>query len=150
MAKRYQFRLQPVLKHRQRVEEQKQVELAEAQTRRRREETELAALEAREDDAVERLEQQGLVGRLDVELLRHGLTYLELLGKDITTQTATVTEARQQAEQKRQDTVRAQQDRRVLEKLKERGHRRWQLETGRAETRALDEMAVTRHVRKTD
>lgn len=147
MAKRYQFRLQPVLRHRERVEEQKQVELADAQRARQSEEEKLAALQGQEARAVELLEQQGMVGRLDVEFVKQGLSYLQTLAGDIDTQEEAVTEAQEQAEERRQETVRAMQDRKVLEKLRERGRQRWQQEVNREESRFLDELAVTRHKR---
>ena len=142
---KFHFRLQPVLDHRLRQEEVAQVELAQAQTAQLKEESALQALHAAEAAAIDELERQRFTGRLDIEALQLGLGYLGVLKAQILRQTHVVARARQHTEAKRQELVARVQERKTLERLRERQLEAFTREQNRAEAREADELVIMRH-----
>ena len=142
---RFTFRLQPVLDHKQRQEELAQVEHAQAQAAQLKEEGALHRLNEAEAAAIDELERQRFTGRLDIEALQLGLGYMDVLKAQILRQTQIVARVRQQTETKRQELVARVQERKTLEKLRERQLETFTREQNRIEARDADEMVVMRH-----
>ena len=146
--RRFRFRLQSVLEHRLRQEEVAQVELSQAKTAQLKEENALQALHAAEAAAIAELERQRFTGRLDIEALQLGLGYLDALKGQILRQTHVVARAQQHAEAKRQELVARVQERKTLERLRERQLETFTREQNRLEAREADELVIMRHAHR--
>jgi flagellar protein FliJ len=144
---RFTFRLQTVLEHKQRLEELAQLDHAQAQAAQVREEGSLGQLQQAEDNGFSELERQRFAGRLDIESLRFGMTYLDALKVQITRQEQVVDRVRKATDAKREHLVGAMQDRKVFDRLKEKQRSDFDREAARRETADLDEMVVMRHGR---
>lgn len=116
--RKFKFSLEPILDHRERIEEEKQQIFAARQLELRQAEEELARLNSdykrfstilREDHA-----------RLATEELRWHYAHLEYLDRCITMQHAVISQRRGAAERARLDLVEASKDRKVMEKLKDK------------------------------
>jgi flagellar FliJ protein len=116
--RKFKFSLEPVLDHRERIEDEKQLILAARQRELQEAEQELARLNGefkrysttlREDHA-----------RLATEELRWHYAHLEFLDRCMTMQHAVILQRRTAVERARQDLVEASKDRKVMEKLKDK------------------------------
>ncbi len=145
---RFHFRLQPVLDHKQRQEDLAQVEMAQAQTAQLKEEGTLHQLNQAEAAAISELERQRFTGRLDIEALQLGLGYIDVLKAQILRQTQIVARAQQHTETKRQELVARVQERKTLEKLRERQLDTFTQEQNRIEARDADELVIMRHAHR--
>ena len=142
---RFTFRLQTVLEHKQRLEELAQLDHAQAQAIQVREERSLGQLHDAEDRGFAELERQRFDVRLDIESLRFGMTYLDALKVQITRQEQVVGRVRKATDTKREQLVGAMQDRKVLERLREKQRADFDKEMARREAAEQDEMVVMRH-----
>lgn len=143
----FRFRLQPVLDHRRRVEEQAQLEHAQAEAARQREEGALAGLRHAEESAFEELERQRFTGVLDVEALQLGMGYLDVLKLQIQRQEGIVTRVCEHVDARREHLVACMQERRVLDRLREKQLAAFSAEQNRLEAAAADEIVVMRYGR---
>lgn len=116
--RKFKFALDPVLDHRERIEDEKQQVLAERRRELKAAEDELARLNAefkrystvlREDHA-----------SLSSEELRWHYAHLEYLDRCMTMQHGIIFQRRAAVERARTDLVEASKDRKVIEKLKDR------------------------------
>jgi flagellar protein FliJ len=141
MAKRFRFRLEPVLRLRQRREEERQRELAAAQRLVLEEEDRIRRLaeeKDREQDEVVRLYgEHADFGRilpihrhLNIVNIRRGFSEQALAGRA------------QEMEARREVFLEARKKRRALDLLKERRAAEHRAEENAAETRYLNEIAV--------
>ena len=144
---RFTFRLQTVLEHKQRLEELAQLEHARAQAAQDHEERSLAQLHDAEARGFAELERQRFDGRLDIESLQLGMTYLDALKVQITRQAQIVARVRRATEVKREALVASMQERKALERLREKQLKDFQVAELRREQVAQDEMVVMRHGR---
>lgn len=145
---RFTFRLQPVLEHKQRLEDLAKVELAQRQALQRAEELALQGLAEAESNAVVELERQNMIGRLNIEALQLGMGYLDALKLQIQRQEQVVQRVQQQAEAKRGELVGRMQERKAMEQLRAHKLAAFQREEDRRETREADEMVVMRYARE--
>lgn len=115
---KFKFALEPVLDHRERIEDEKQQVLAERARELKAAEDELARLNGefkrysivlREDHA-----------SLSSEELRRHYAHLEYLDRCMTMQHGIIFQRRAAVERARADLVEASKDRKVIEKLKDR------------------------------
>ncbi|MBI3974213.1 MAG: flagellar export protein FliJ [Chloroflexi bacterium] len=141
---RFTFRLQPVLEHKQRLEDAAQIELSRCWEAQRREEAALNEYAEAEAGAIRELERQRFTGRLDIEALQLGLRYLDILKAQIQRQTQVVQRVQRQTEAKRQELVGYMQERKMLEKLRQRQLGVFTVEQNRLEAREVDELVVMR------
>ncbi len=146
MIKKFTFRLEQVLRHRANMEEVRERALAEVEERLARERVVLAdllglraevldglaALQAAAFDVTQRDQYQGYLGWLATEVDREH----RLLGELETLRDA-----------KRAELVRASQDRRIVEKLKDRERGEHQNLVARLDQQALDEVATNAFAR---
>jgi flagellar FliJ protein len=114
--RKFKFALQPVLGHRERIEQDKQQTLGKRQAELRAAEDELERLNGnfkrfsivlREDHA-----------QLSTEELRWHYAHLEYLDRCITMQYGVISQRRSAVDRARLDLVEASKDRKVMEKLK--------------------------------
>ena len=145
---RFTFRLQPVLEHKQRLEDLAKVELAQRQALQRAEELALQGLAEAESNAVVELERQNMIGRLNIEALQLGMGYLDALKLQIQRQEQVVQRVQQQAEAKRGELVGRMQERKAMEQLRAHKLAAFKREEDRRETREADEMVVMRYARE--
>lgn len=145
---KFVFRLETVLDHKRRVEEMAQVEHAQAQAVQVREEGALAQLQMSESNGFAELERQRLTGRLDIESLQLGMAFLDALKLQIQRQEQIVTRVRRATEAKREQLVTAMQERKTLERLREKQYADYLAEANRREAAAIDDLVVMRHARE--
>ncbi len=146
MAK-FSFRLQTVLEHKQRLEELAQLEHARALAAQVTEERSLAQLHDAEGRGFSELERQRFQGKLDIESLQLGMTYLDALKVQITRQVQVVDRVRKASEVKRELLAGAMQERKAFERLREKQLKDFTQEQIRRELVEQDEMVVMRHRR---
>jgi flagellar FliJ protein len=144
------FRLQSVLSYKEKREEVVETELAHLRQACRTEEEGLARIQEQENaviDGMSRMQRESV--RVDVVGMEQRLSYLNLLGERADVQTGKVEQARKQVEGKREELVVASQEKRVLEKLKERDAREAFTGARRAEDRVNDEISIVQfHLRR--
>ena len=140
----FKFRLQTVLEHKQRLEDMAQLEHAQAQASQAKEERALGQLREAEGRGFDELERQRFDGRLDIEALQIGMTYLDALKVQITRQEQVVDRTRRATAAKRERLIVAMQERKALERLRETQQQAFTLEEARREAVAQDEMVVMR------
>lgn len=118
--RKFRFALAPVLAHRQRIEDQRQQELAAAQHALNVATAELLRLheEFRKNSNVLREDHK----RFDVEQLRLHYAHLEFLDRAITAQEAAVAHCKAEHAHARLRLLEASKEKKALEKLKERRH----------------------------
>lgn len=147
---RFTFKLDPVLRHRVNVEQQRQRDLAIVQARMAELEAQLRALDAEVKQSNDVMRQNHLVGRIDPSLLAAHRRYLSATQRralEIAQQMAAVQRSMDEA---RLALAAAARDRKILEKLRERQLAGWQAEAARRENLALDEVAMQMSYRRKD
>jgi flagellar FliJ protein len=135
--KKFAFRLQPVLEHRERIEDEKQQTLAVKQRALDESERELARLN---DDF--RAHANGLRERhkaLTADELRLHYAHLQFIDRSIVAQIHVVAERRVALDRARIDLLAASKDRKVVEKLKDRRREAHSVEELRVEQNELDD-----------
>jgi flagellar export protein FliJ len=144
MAKIYRFRLEPILRHRRRLEDTAAMDLAAA---RQRAERIAARLVAIHDEAVEgRLALLEAAGRGSPGVqLRRLAGNVECLRSEAAAVAALLTTERSREEQARARLVQAAQNRRALELLAESQRAAHQREERIQERRAADDLASSAH-----
>lgn len=142
--RKFKFSLEPVLDHRERLEEEKQQVFAARQRELQEAEQELARLNGdfkrfstalRDDHA-----------RLSTEELRWHYAHLEYLDRCITMQHAVISQRRTAVERARLELVEASKDRKVMEKLKGKKFEEHQALEASLEQKELDDANNRRFV----
>ncbi|MBV8074046.1 MAG: flagellar export protein FliJ [Candidatus Eremiobacteraeota bacterium] len=142
---RFVFRLAPVLRHRERIEEEKKLLLAAAQRKLFEAESERQRLRNRREELATELVAEHR--KIDGETLRMTYAHLDFLAREITAADWRVAAATQAVDLARDYLVRATKDRKVLERLRERQLEAFNVEQLRLEQRDLDEANSRRHAR---
>lgn len=142
---RSKFHLQPLLSYKQNLEEVLQVELAQLTSAHAREQEELERLERSRDDVARQLRAYESEGQLNLELIKLTHGFLESLRARVAAQSEAVARLAGQVETKRRDLVKAMQERKVLEKLKEKYLAELQEQAEKQEMRVNDEIGTGRH-----
>jgi|SRR5579872_5120433 len=142
---RFVFRLAPVLRQRERIEEQKKLLLA-------REQRVLADAEARREmlrNKRESLARELIVEHrnLDFEGLRLAYAHLDFLAREITAADWHVAACQQAVDRAREVLVRASKDRKILDRLQEHQRDAFKREELRLEQRELDDDNARRYSR---
>ncbi|MEA4883648.1 MAG: flagellar export protein FliJ [Clostridia bacterium] len=140
----FSFRLEPVLEHKRRLEDQAKQEFARAKDVERRATEELDGLENAYGDG-----QGDMVSVMrdvmDLDEVTSYQRYLTKLRSDIVNQTDLVTQLHTTSEEKRSDAVDGMRARKVVEKLKDRQYAQYVVEEKRVEQKQTDEFATTRY-----
>jgi flagellar protein FliJ len=137
MAKRFAFNLQPVLDHRQRIEDEKKQVVALRRRACDEAKAELDRLngEFREHATLVRTQHH----EFDGETLRAHYGHLHFLDRVIDAQIRLLAERQAALERARKDLVAAQKDRKVVDKLKERRRAAFVAEEMRIEQSELED-----------
>jgi len=136
----FHFQLEAVLRHRERLEKDCQRDVAVAQAEMGRIQSELRALNHQVQTTTADVRQNHLTGRLDLSFLAAHRRYV--LGMQRRAMGLVQKAAQQQrvVEEAQKKLAEAMKQRKVLEKLRERQHRRWAEGLARGEARELDEV----------
>jgi len=146
MIKKFQFRLEQVLRHRANLLEMKERALAEVEAQLVRERRVLAGLLELKAEVLAELAnlQSGEFIREERDIYQH---YLDWLGEEQARETRAISDLEALVEAKRSELVHAQQDHKIVERLKERQHGAYVQEVARADQAVLDEVAGTAFAR---
>ncbi|MCB0112530.1 MAG: flagellar export protein FliJ [Caldilineaceae bacterium] len=137
------FRFQAVLDYRQRIVEDRQRHLADAQRAWRVEMDGLDALREQRARFAAQLEEM-LQGVLHVDEIEHHYRYLAALDLAIKAQEAVVETAEEAAEAARADLEEALKERKTMEKLKEYDRERLLEAIAQDEAKAVDDLNIAR------
>lgn len=142
---RFVFRLAPVLRYRERIEDEKKLMLAGEQRKLAEAEAERNALKSRR----EALAREMVSGhkRFDAETLRMTYAHLDFLAREINVADWRVATCVQAVNAAREALVRASKDRKILDRLRERARENFNREEQRVEQRDLDEANSQRYMR---
>lgn len=141
------FHLEPVLRQRQRAEDQLQRELAQFLRQQLIFQNQLRAMQQDISDDKRRM-AASLVGVVDVSRIRQHAAHsgqVTMRAHQIVLRLAAL---ESQVEQSRERLNRAVRARKAIELLRDRQHRRWKQEQDRREAAQLDELAVQRFARR--
>lgn len=153
MAARYRFRLEPVLRVRRRKEDILKGELASLKRACEMEKAVIEGLMEARDGSFDELasltrgEQSSELDLVQVALYE---AYLLGLGRSIEQETQRLDELNSKAELKLEEVVKASKDKKIVERLKEKGYQAYMREAARVEQNELDEVGTTqrRHRRE--
>ena len=146
MAK-FKFRLQKVLEMRTQREQLLQRQYNELRKQAELEKMRLLKLIQDQETAREELSAKQR-GTIAINEVMDYLAYLEVLKHDIERQTVVLREAEERAEEARQELLRASQEKKAVEKLKEKQFEEFQKEQQRLEVVFLDEVSSSRYNRQ--
>jgi len=143
--KRFHFALQPVLEQRERVEDEKQMVVAQKRRSLDEAEAELRRLNDEFRENADRLRQKH--SEMDTEELRLTYAHLQFIDRCIVAQIAVVAERRVALERARLELLEASKERKAVEKLKERRRTAHDLEGMRLEQNEIDDGNARRYGR---
>jgi flagellar export protein FliJ len=144
---RFSFRLDPVLAHRRRLEEEQQLVFGAAMQRVYDAEWLRNDYAARRDAMRGRIQHEHAT--MSVDELRAAYAHCEYLDRAIATQDRVVTEARRLADGERSALLEKAKDTKILETLRERRRNAFDLEAASIEQREMDEINARRFDRAT-
>ena len=146
MLKRFSFRLDQVLRHRGNVRDLKEREFSEVEAQLLREEHLLSELVRMQAEMLGTLAdlQSGGFENMERELYSQ---YLGWLSTEIGRQRQVIADVRVVLEAKRLELVKALQEHRIVERLRERQYEGYVREVARADQNVLDEIAGGAHAR---
>ena len=131
------FRLNTVLEHRERLEDEAQMHMARIERRLVGEQEVLRAIEAEFEDVTHTL--RNCHQDMSHDDLRMSYSRADFLARSIRTHEVTIMNVKMELEAARQELLKAAKDRRVLETLKERRHTAYMAEVVRIEHAHLDD-----------
>jgi len=142
----FTFSLEPVLKHREHIEETLQKDLSVLQRLLFEKQEQLLNAQVRHDELRDRLEhkqrQESTVG----EILLY-VKYLERIALDLRRRQQEVVDAEQKMNAKRNELVAAVKKRKMLDKLKEHSFTAYTKEERRREEKVMNDVAVSQFSR---
>ncbi|MDD4890867.1 MAG: flagellar export protein FliJ [Phycisphaerae bacterium] len=147
MAKGFKFRLDPLLRIRQRAEDERKQAFGKV-VGKLNEQTERAR---RYDESIRQehrnLRNGHLVGEIDTRHLAHHRLYVNSMMRGLVQTLCERAMTQQESEKARAAMAEAVKGRKVLENLKARRHGEWQTHEDKVEAHLLDEMGVVAHRR---
>ena len=142
----FQFKFEPLLRHRRHLEEDCRKRLADLQTTLLRQENKLGELFAQKD-LQEKAVRDSQQGKTDVSAILAGMAYLQRLERKVATQQKVVSRARKACERQRAELMDAMKGRKIIEKLKEKGNTAYRAEEARIHQNLMNEIAINRFSR---
>ncbi|MBV8152617.1 MAG: flagellar export protein FliJ [Candidatus Eremiobacteraeota bacterium] len=142
---RFAFRLDPVLKHRERIEDEKSQVFAVAQQALQDAEKERLYLVSRRDDLSVYIATEH--ASFDSDALRIAYAHLGFLAREIRAAEMRVATCVEAAARAQDELIAASKERRILERLRERKQTVFDQEHERAEQRELDDANSLQHAR---
>jgi len=144
---RFEFKLEPLLRHRRRLEDQAQRELAKLLRQKMIFEQQLRSMQQTITDD-KRTMAASLVGHVDVERIRnHGshVNQVTLRARQIA---ARMVGLLRQIDQGRAKLIEAMKQRKAIDLLRQRQFDKWQRDLDRRENAMLDELATQAYARR--
>lgn len=141
--KRFKFTLQSLLDMRERHELECQRDLAKIERQRLEIEDRLRAMQARIDSGKSELTQR-LTGQVDADSLRQQATMTMHLDAEARRLSGHLAEVYREGARRRQILAKAQQERKSIERLRERRFEQWKREQAKREELAIDDLVSTR------
>lgn len=138
----FRFQLEGVLEHRERLEKDRQRDLAVAQAEMVRLDSELQAVNRDVQQSTADVRDHHLVGRLDMTYLAAHRRYMLGMQRKVLAMAQKIAGQQQVVDAARRALAEASKQKKILEKLKEKQHRRWNEELARREAGALDELTT--------
>ncbi len=145
--KAFVFNLQTLLDHRKTVEEMRLMELARLRMEEQALQVRLAALRASRQEAWESLVELAATGADSVRLARAS-EHCEAVGDDVRLGEMSVEAARKNVDHKLAEVVEASRERKLMEQLRDKRRREYELEVSRLEQKELDDITGVRYGRE--
>lgn len=145
--KKFRFKLQSILDYKQTREDEEKEKLAGLIGEKARQEEHLAALKAQKAADQQEMRRRQQAGALDVEELKRYNQHLKTLERAIENQLLLIQELAVRIEAQRQALVKASQEKKVYEKVKEKHRDTFLQEEDAEERKLIDELATLRYVR---
>jgi flagellar FliJ protein len=139
---RFVFQLEGVLRHRERLEKERQRDLAIVQAEMMRLEDELKALNQQVRQSTMDVRENHLVGRLDMSYLAAHRRYMLGMQRKALALAQRMAGQQRQVEEAQKALMEASKQRKIMEKLKERRQRNWAAAMALREAGALDELTT--------
>ena len=138
----FRFQLEGVLEHRERIEKDRQRELAVAQAEMVRLDGELQGLNREIQQSTTDVRDHHLVGRLDMNYLAAHRRYMIGMQRRVLAAAQKIAAQQQLVDTARRALAEASKQKKILEKLREKQHQRWSEALARREAGALDELTT--------
>ena len=145
--KKFEFKLETVLKIRTRIEEQRKIELHQAEVKRSEAECQLRLTEKEVEDTSHRY-HEFLSGRFDLNLANHYNHYLTWLNHLRAQNQQYLLYCENIVTQARQQLQDAAKEKKIIEKLKEKAYEEYKALELLEETKFLDELGTNRFLRQ--
>ena len=145
--KRFNFKLEPALRHRKHLEDIRKKELAEVYRELREAQDFLSSLEKDFEKTQASIEREESIKIIDIEnilLFESYMIYLKRLMEQIRIKIGVI---EKRLEIKRQEYIKASKAKRVLERLKERQYFEYMKAMDVLEQKFIDEMGIVRFIR---
>jgi flagellar protein FliJ len=139
---RFVFQLEGVLKHRTQLEQQKMRVVAEARATMAGFEAELRAMDEAVQAAAKQVRDNHLVGVLDMHFLAAHRRFMNAAQRQAMEVVQKLAKAKAQHDDAQKQLIEAAKQRKIIEKLREKQHARWQAEQARTEAIELDELSM--------
>ena len=140
--KKFRFNLQALLTHRQRIQEHHQKIVASRLRELTREEALLQQLDSELLGSNDDMRDNRLRGRLNMTFVAAHRRYVSAIQQRITGQMGRISEIRQRLEMERMALMKASQQTRVLERLRERTHEEYAKRLRRVEETEANEIGL--------
>ena len=143
--KTFKFKLESVLEHKKKIEEEEQRELARLKEILRQAQERLEDLKMTKVQEMKELVEKSSQGLLNVAEIQMYHSHLKRLDKEIASQEIAVQRAAVNVEEQRQKLIRASQEKKTYEKLKEKHKTVFELALEEEERKFIDELATMRY-----
>lgn len=143
--KKFQFRLQTVLEMRKKVLEQKQLEMAKIVQELNLQIDHRDNLIATEEKSRNTLENEHMVGEIDIDQISNYKNYLEQLLLDIRKTEDKINNIRKIVKIKQAEVQEAYKKVKILEKLKEKQEKEFYANADKMFDKEIDDLAITRY-----
>jgi flagellar FliJ protein len=148
MPKKFKFRLEAILKHRKRIEDEKAGALGRAVLARQQAEHALRDVQDAQTDLNRKRSDLLHSGNFTAMDLEDHVRYLNALQAREAERRRQLDRARQAEDVARQELVVARQEREILDRLKENQHLAYLKELDAAEAKLVDELATEAYARR--
>jgi len=146
--KKFRFRLQSILDYKQKLEDEEKEKLAKLLQEEVQAQEYLVGLRNRKATDQQEMRSRQQAGTMDVDELKRFNQHLKYLEKAIENQLLYLRELAIRIEAQRQALVKAAQERKVFEKLKEKHHEVFIQGEETEERKLIDELATLRYARE--
>jgi len=145
--KPFKYKLQSILNIKEKIEEEEKEKLSKLLFEKANEEAVLQHLKDRKFQSQEEMKAKQLQGAMDMEELKRYEAHLKKMEFLIQNQVLRIRELDMKIEQQRQVVIKATQERKMFDKLKEKHKDRFMVEQDREERKFIDELAISRFQR---